>query len=60
MQIDTETASVRANAVSGAALGAVLALVIGPGGVLTLLLGAALGAAAGLLLGKLILALILR
>ncbi len=60
MQIDTETQSIRASAVSGAALGGVIALAAGPGGVLSLLLGAALGAAAGVLLGKLILALTLR
>ena len=60
MQIDTETQSIRASAISGAALGAVIALVAGPGGVLSLLLGAALGAAAGVLLGKLVLSLLLR
>jgi outer membrane lipoprotein SlyB len=60
MQIDTETQSIRASAISGAALGAVIALVIGPGGVVSILVGAALGAAAGVLLGKLILSLMLR
>jgi hypothetical protein len=60
MRMETETASIRATAISGAALGAVVAMAIGPNDALTLLLGAVLGAAAGALLGKIVLSLMLR
>jgi outer membrane lipoprotein SlyB len=60
VRMETETASVWATAISGAALGAVVAMVIGPNDALTLLLGAVLGAAAGALLGKIVLSIMLR
>jgi hypothetical protein len=60
MRMETETASVRASAISGAALGAFVAMAIGPNDALILLLGAVLGGAAGALLGKIVLSLMLR